>query len=699
MHKKTLFAASFCYAALPNVALALTPLETVVVTATKEAQQRGDLAESVQVFDAATISAISPSHPSEVLNRAAGVHINNLGGEGHMTAIRQPITTRGVYLYLEDGVPTRPSGFFNHNALYEVNIPQSGMLEVVKGPGTALYGSDAIGGMINAISKAPPSEARYTVNLEAGSDGWRRGLLSAGNSNDEQGFLVSINWTENEGYSDAADYSRGSLSGRWDISASDKLQLKTLLSYSNIDQNSVSSLEAYDYRHHGDKNLYQGGTAFREVESLRLSSEFALTLSEQSLLTLTPYYRDNSMDMAPSWMVSYDPNVLASEFQSYGLLNKFRHSLNDKVTVISGLDLDYTPASYQETAISHSLNGDIYTGYVVLDHKNYDFKATQTSVSPYLQIDAEASEQLKISLGLRYDYFTIAYRDQLPSNNPYSVFIPQLNRPVNHLRPDNQTARFEEWSPKLGVVYQLNDQHNSYFNYRHAFSIPSAGTLFRSGSTANSDDLQPIKANSTELGLRGQATDWLYYELAAYRMQIKDDLVTVIDGFTRNVYNAGKTTHQGVELSLQGQINAAWHYSLAYTRTSQRYDSFSYTCCFPSQNIDVSGNEVGKAPKTIANMTLSYSPHTLPGLRLEAEWSHMGGYYTDETNNGRYDGHDLYNLRINYQINEAVEIYARLQNITDVLYSSYTNSQVGDADISYRTGQPRSVYTGIKLVF
>ena len=103
---------------LSTLSIANTQLEKVVVTSTQEATSIHNLAESVGVSSKEDILNISPSHPSEVLNRTPGVYINNLGGEGHMTAIRQPITTSGVYLYLEDGIPTRPTGFFNHNALY-----------------------------------------------------------------------------------------------------------------------------------------------------------------------------------------------------------------------------------------------------------------------------------------------------------------------------------------------------------------------------------------------------------------------------------------------------------------------------------------------------------------------------------------------------------------------------------------------------
>ena len=53
------------------------------------------------------------------------------------------------------------------------------------------------------------------------------------------------------------------------------------------------------------------------------------------------------------------------------------------------------------------------------------------------------------------------------------------------------------------------------------------------------------------------------------------------------------------------------------------------------------GNDVCKAPETLANIFLGYKPGRAPNLGLEAEYVHVGGYYTDETNTAEYDGHDL----------------------------------------------------------
>lgn len=676
----------------------INPMETMVVTATREEKSKRELSESVTAYQEETIKKVSPSHPSEIVNRTSGVYINNLGGEGHMTAIRQPITTRGVYLFLQDGVPVRPTGFFNHNALYEVNIPQSGNLEVVKGPGSALYGSDAIGGLINTISAAPPSNTTFRLNAELGSHGWNRTLFSAGGTSGRHSGILKLNYTDNEGFRDESDYDRTSVDSRWDIDL-DGVAVKTLLSYTKVDQSGASSLEGADYRHDTEKNRFHGNTGFRDVEALRLSTDIAIDLNANSLLSIIPFYRNNTTKMSPSWMVTYDPNERESQFESFGVLSKYRHNLSDTTQLILGFDIDYTPSAYKEEAVNFTAEGDIYLGFTSLGHRNYDFEAQQTSLSPYLHLETALSDRLTTSVGLRYDYFHVDYKDRLGDSVAERVFIPQLNRPVTHRRLEDQDISFDQLSPKLGLVYQFTELHNMYINYRHAFTVPSVGTLFRSGTTLNTDELEPIKAKSMEIGFRGLLADWLAYEVALYHMSIKDDLVSVVNGFERNMFNAGETEHNGIELTLKGNITDEFAYAMAFTRTEQTYESFSYTCCFPSRNIDVTGNDVGKAPETIGNLTLVYTPEKIDGLRIELEWEHLGEYFTDETNTATYDGHDLYNLRIAYRVNDKLEVYSRLQNLIDELYSTYTSNQVGDPDISYRPGLPRSYFAGVQLTF
>lgn len=74
-------------------------------------------------------------------------------------------------------IPARATGSFNPNALYETNIAQAGGIKVVKGPGSALYGSDAIGGIVNILSRVPFTQPAVSATGALGAFGGQRLLL------------------------------------------------------------------------------------------------------------------------------------------------------------------------------------------------------------------------------------------------------------------------------------------------------------------------------------------------------------------------------------------------------------------------------------------------------------------------------------------------------------------------------------------
>src|SRR5690606_7156838 len=81
-------------------------IEEFVVSVSREAQRRSEIAASVGVVSGEELRDTRPAHPAEVLGRVPGVWVNQMAGEGHMVAIRQTQTTNPVYLYHEDGFPT-----------------------------------------------------------------------------------------------------------------------------------------------------------------------------------------------------------------------------------------------------------------------------------------------------------------------------------------------------------------------------------------------------------------------------------------------------------------------------------------------------------------------------------------------------------------------------------------------------------------
>lgn len=108
-------------------------LENVFVTANRTATLRKETPVAISKITAKTINETKATAVYEIINKTPGVLMVNLGNEQHMMSIRQPMTTNAYYLYLEDGLPIRPMGIFNHNALLEINQYNLQSIEVVKG--------------------------------------------------------------------------------------------------------------------------------------------------------------------------------------------------------------------------------------------------------------------------------------------------------------------------------------------------------------------------------------------------------------------------------------------------------------------------------------------------------------------------------------------------------------------------------------
>lgn len=231
------------------VGLKLGFFEDVTVTDLREEQARRDVPATVTSLPRESIQRLNPTHPGQLMAQVPGVWVNVTSGEGHQTAIRQPLTTNAVYLYLEDGVPTRSTGFFNHNALYEVNVPMAEAVEVTKGPGSALYGSDAIGGVVNVLTRSSLDSPGLGVHVEGGEHGWRRLMLDAAPSGTRSGVRGQLNLTHSDGWRDATGYARQSGTLRWDQVLSETSSLKTVATASHVDQETAgsSALQEDDY--------------------------------------------------------------------------------------------------------------------------------------------------------------------------------------------------------------------------------------------------------------------------------------------------------------------------------------------------------------------------------------------------------------------------------------------------------------------
>ncbi len=665
----------------------------ITVTGTREETLKSEVPETVDVIDEKEIDEVKPGHPSELLNRIPGVHVNVTGGEGHMLMMRQPITTKPVYLYLENGIPTRSTGFFNHNALYETNLPQAQSVEVTKGPGTALYGSDAIGGIINVRTRPAPLEPEFDLGLEGGEYGWGRILLSGGNTWGDNGMRGDLNITHTDGWRDKTDYDRVAGTARWDSVLSNGASLETVISGSNIDQQTAGSskLSEDDYKHNPTKNYY--GVSYRDVKALRLSTSYEQEYGD-SLLTITPYLRNNEMEYLPNWSFTYDPSIKKTENQSLGLLLKYRTDFEPyRTRLIIGTDLDYSPGSRKEHYFDSTKNADGVYDYYIKQDKIYDYDVTYTGIAPYIHLETSPIDKLRVTAGLRYDNVEYDYDNNMSSGlfryRPDSMrFSMKINR------PEDATVSFEHWSPKIGATWAFNETLNGFISYRNSFRVPSEGQLFRPGSNQASLDLDPVEVNSYELGLRGRLLNKLSFEASYYLMDKTDDLVTYEDPVTGDRYttNAGDTRHKGLELGADYQFNKKWNLGISYSYTKQTYEDWT------EKGSNFSGNELPAAPNNLGNATLNYRPTILNGGRMELEYSYLGSYYMNNENTQKYNGHELFNFRINHFVDmgnkDSLELYARIMNLTDERYATLASYNAYRGR-EFAPGMERTIYAGI----
>jgi len=676
-------------------------LDEIVVSGSRAETSLAETPLAIGVVKDAVLKRDKPKTMGDAINRIPGVHWNDLGNEQHSMAIRQPISTNSMYQYLEDGIPIRPLGVFNHNALNETNLVGTESVEVVKGPASSLYGSNAVGGAVNFLT-ARPSRTPY-AHLGArndDSDGFTRYDTGASNTWGDLGLRLAHyssrrdqdNWQQYSGASKDAVTLRG------DYALNASSFLRATLVRTDLDADMTGSLFEDDYQNNPGKSI--NTFTYRKDKSTRMNLAWEGETVANGMSTLTLFTRENDHGQLPSYTIrNCAPNLANcrrgtinnNHVDSVGLDLKHTQEfswLASRLIAGAYLDKSATPYTSDNIAIVRDPLTGVYLSYTaaptLLDGMR-DYKVDIDNTAVFAQWEFSPLDRLRVVLGGRSDSITYGF-----VNNLAPAGDPNFGAP-------NETRKFSRFSPKLGATYALGKSGSLYANLSQGFTPPDVSQLYGKSSIP---DLKPATFNNYELGLRmaflGGA---LKLDSALYRLDGKDTIVSfaLAPGNSEN-RNAGRTRSQGLELGL-GYDAGAVDMRLGTTLTSHRFREY-----LASPTLDYGGNEMPQAPSDITTAEIGYKP--MPDLRIALEIVHQGGYWMNNANTVRYTSHTLLNLRGNYRFAKAWEAWLHVLNLDDEHYSysaSSSYSGVGaytpNTQNTYSPSAPRSVMVGLSYTF
>ncbi|MER2996727.1 TonB-dependent receptor [Pontibacter populi] len=659
-------------------------LGQVVVSASRDAALRTETPVAISAISKEVLLETKVVSLEQVLNKVSGVYMVNLGNEQHTMAIRQPIGYKSLFLYLEDGIPIRTTGNFNHNALIEINMGALRNIEVIRGPASSLYGSEAIGGAINFITQAP---ARiFTARLQAeGSDkGYRRTDFSASNTIGKMGIYVSGYYAaQRNGIIEHSDFDKLALTLRADYTFNPSTKLISSASFIDYQTDQTGGLDSTRFYSKEYSSLHT--FTYRKVNALRLRTTLEQNWNEQQSTQVTAFYRNNAIGQNPFYAIkNIKDNPLKAKgeinedaFQSFGLIaqHKIRFPFLN-AQLISGLSADYSPATYKAELIDidRSETGK-YTNYSQTGTLLTNYKVDLLNTAAYSQFEINPLERLKAVAALRYDRLDFTFD--------------------NHLEPGAFTGTpdekngFKSLTPKLGLTYDLGRDMGAYSNYSVGFTPPQITELYRGVQVPT---LKPANYNNYELGGWISFADTKgYLDVSVYQLDGRNEIVSVKleDGSYEN-QNAGKTRHRGVEYTLK--YAPVESLTFRFSGTNAKHTYIEYT----EKGAEFGGKEMATAPRFISNTEVNFKPTTIKGLRLGLEWQHMSNYYLDAANSEKYAGYNLLNARVGYTLS-GLELWINLLNVTNELYATTADKNAWGK--SYRQGAPRTLHLGLGYTF
>jgi iron complex outermembrane receptor protein len=495
----------------------------VMTTATRAERGVMEIAGDATVIEREEIERSGARTVPELLRRQAGLLVsstttNPVGVQVESRGFGPGGSAGSSLLVLVDGrrVNQADSGVVDW-ALLDLDEVQR--IEIVRGPASAVWGDNAVGGVIQIFTRPPDGRPRGTLRLRGGTHEVLDGSLAASGRSGPLLLSVFGSALTNDAYRDRANYQARQFDGRAELDLGDRLALSLRGGTLRDDRNLPGSL--FKNPDAGDELERDGRRAASprsdedesNVRSHYVDGVLEAALAEGTLLRVQPWFQWRDED-ATITAISFGETRIEFHKKSFGL--------------DAQLQLDRPLGPFQNRVIlggqflRDNTDREIDSSFGLTENNNRRFV-----FSGFVQEELQLSEDLLLTGGFRFD--RAEYR---------------LKEGARIERPD-----FGIWSPKASLVYRLCEPASAYFSYARGFRFPNfdEGLPIFTGLP----DLTPQKSESFETGLKLQ-TDRVRGTLALYWMDVDDELIFNPVDFLNE--NFDDVRHLGVELWSELQL-------------------------------------------------------------------------------------------------------------------------------------------------
>jgi iron complex outermembrane receptor protein len=645
-------------------------LEEVVVTAARAEQSIEKVPANVTVIDEKDIKNSNARSVVDLLRSEEGIVVRDLLGNGKRSEVDlRGFGETGPYntLVLVDGRRVNEIDLSGVDWT-QIALDNVERIEIVRGTGTVLYGDNAVGGVINIITKIPSEKPSIDGSAILGSYSRHKEAGSLNAASDRIGASLFASYDSSDGYRDNGEFRARDVGGKLVFDATESMSLNLSGSYHSDEYGLAGDLTEIELA--ADRRATADPLDEGKSRDGYLNLGFDVDLGEGGgILTEFSYRERKNRAEFPDPLFPY---ITDNKTKTWALTPRYTWSgeiLDHGNTLIAGVDLYWSEQDLQG-----------FSGFLTPVAVLSDVAAIERdSIGYYLHDEHSVLENLILTLGAR--------RERVG----YDLKKTDL---TGFLAPLDETVTERENAYEAGLTYLYNAKSSVFVRANRSVRFPLTDEVVVSDYIAMmirvNTELKPQKGRHYEVGVRHFFTPVIRANVTLFRAEIKDEIF--LNRFPSfNNENHPETLHQGVEVGAKADLLKKMTIFGNYTFEKATFEKDPFK-----------GNDIPAVPRHRANLGFRIYD-MVPGLTLSADYNYVGSSYAISDQANQFDKLDSWatiNARISYEWN-ALKAFFGVNNITNEEYSEYAVLRgVGSpTGVNFYPAPERNWLAGIEIVF